>query len=227
MPEPAEAPEPSGAPGPSPRDHAEGPELSRRLDDRYATPPPWEIGRPQQAFLALARRGAIGGTVLDVGCGTGEHALMCAGLGLDVTGVDLADRALDAARDKARRRGLTARFVHHDARRLTALGERFDTVLDSGLFHMLAPLDRPAFADDLRAVLRPGGRYFMLGFSDRQPGTPGATVPYRLTRDDLTTTFGGRLRIDSLEPATIEITLNTVGIKGWLLAATKASAPPA
>ncbi|WP_084701787.1 class I SAM-dependent methyltransferase [Streptacidiphilus anmyonensis] len=201
--------------------------LPQRLDGLYATRPPWEIGRPQQAFLGLARSGALRGRVLDVGCGTGEHVLMCAGLGLDATGVDLADRALSAARAKAGERGVTARFLRHDARRLAALGERFDTVLDSGLFHMLAPGDRPAFADGLRAVLRPGGRYFMLGFSDREPRTPGVEVPYRLTRNDLTTAFAGTLRIDSLDPATIEITLNTVGIRGWLLAGTRLSTPAA
>ncbi|HEY4463481.1 MAG TPA: class I SAM-dependent methyltransferase, partial [Streptosporangiaceae bacterium] len=64
------------------------------LSDLYATSPPWDIGRPQPAFLALAQAGAIRGRVLDAGCGTGEHALMCAGIGLDATGIDLAARAL-------------------------------------------------------------------------------------------------------------------------------------
>ncbi len=77
-------------------------------DDLYTSPPPWDIGRPQPAFLALADEGVIQGRVLDVGCGTGEHALMCAGLGLDATGVDLASRALTAAEEKVRERGRTA-----------------------------------------------------------------------------------------------------------------------
>lgn len=193
----------------------------QRLDDLYAEPPPWEIGRPQPVFLDLARSGAIRGRVLDVGCGTGEHVLMCAGLGLDATGVDLAATALRAARDKASRRGLPARFLHHDARWLADLGERFDTVLDSGLFHLLDPDDRAAFTAGLRAVLRPGGRYFMLCFSDREPRAPGAVGgPYRLTRDDITAAFAGTLRIDSVEPATIEIILDREGIRAWSVAMT-------
>lgn len=56
-------------------------------DDLYVTPPPWDIGRPQPVFLALAEAGALRGRVLDAGCGTGEHAIMAAGLGLDATGV--------------------------------------------------------------------------------------------------------------------------------------------
>jgi 2-polyprenyl-3-methyl-5-hydroxy-6-metoxy-1,4-benzoquinol methylase len=101
-------------------------------EDLYTSQPPWDIGRPQPAFLALADAGAIRGRVLDVGCGTGEHVLMCAGLGLDATGVDLASAALHAAKEKARDRGRTARFLLQDARHLADLGESFDTVLDCG-----------------------------------------------------------------------------------------------
>lgn len=123
---------------------------------------------------------------------------MCAGLGLDVTGIDLAATALRTAEDKAQRRGAAVRFLHHDARRLTDLGERFDTVLDSGLFHLLAPDDRPAFTGGLHETLRPGGRYFMLCFSDREPES-GRRGPHRLSRDDITEAFEGALRIDSVE----------------------------
>ena len=196
----------------------------RWLDERYAERPPWDIGRPQRPFVDLARSGAIRGRVLDVGCGTGELVLMCADLGLDATGVDVADTALRTARDKARRRGATVRFLHQDARRPQELGERFDTVLDCGLFHMLDPRDRVPFVDGVRDVLRPGGRYFMMGFSDREPRTPGVEVPHRLTRQDVSAAFDGRLRIDSLEPATIEITLDPAGVRGWIAAMTRPDA---
>jgi 2-polyprenyl-3-methyl-5-hydroxy-6-metoxy-1,4-benzoquinol methylase len=111
--------------------------------DLYASPPPWDIGRPQPAFLGLARAGLIRGRVLDAGCGTGEHTLMAAGLGLDATGVDLAASALRAAERKARDRRLTARFLRRDARRLAHLGEYFDTVLDCGLFTSSATVTAP------------------------------------------------------------------------------------
>ena len=67
------------------------------FDAMYAGQPPWDIGRPQAAFAALGDAGLIHGRVLDVGCGTGEHVLMCADLGLDATGADLAQVALRAA----------------------------------------------------------------------------------------------------------------------------------
>ena len=190
----------------------------RQPDDPYAGTPPWDIGRPQPAFLALADAGAIQGRVLGVGCGTGEHVLMAAGLGLDATGVDLASTALRAAGEKARTRGLTARFLRWDARNLAMLGETFDTVLDCGLFHIFADGDRPAFADSLRSVLPPGGRYFMLCFSDQQPGVWG---PRRVTRDEISASFAHGWRVDSIEPSTLDITIDPNGARAWLSALTR------
>jgi cyclopropane fatty-acyl-phospholipid synthase-like methyltransferase len=188
-------------------------------DDLYATRPPWDIGRPQRAFSALAEAGAIRGRVLDIGCGTGEHAIMAAGLGLDATGVDLAANALHTAEDKARDRGRTVRFLRYDARRLADLGESFDTVLDCGLFHIFDGDDRAAYVDGLRSVLPPGGRYFMLGFSDRQQGEWGRV--HKLRRDEIEAAFADGWRVDSIEPSTIDITTDSDGIRAWLVALTR------
>jgi SAM-dependent methyltransferase len=194
----------------------------RGPDDLYTSPPPWDIGHPQPALEALAKGGALRGRVLDVGCGTGEHALMAASLGFQATGVDLAANALAAARQKARERGLAARFIQQDARNLPELGESFDTVLDCGLFHIFSEPYRAAFVDSLRSVLTPGGRYFMLGFSDEQPGDWG---PHRLTRQEIAAAFADGWRIDSIEPARIEITTEPDGIHAWLVAVTRTEAP--
>src|SRR5919197_5557296 len=96
-------------PGPPASPGAEG------FDALYAGAPPWDIGRPQPAFLELADAGALQGRVLDVGCGTGEHALMAAARGLDATGIDAAPSAIAIAQAKARERGLSARFLVWDA----------------------------------------------------------------------------------------------------------------
>ncbi len=182
----------------------------------YAGRPPWDIGRPQAAFLALAEAGAIHGRVLDAGCGTGEHTLMCASRGMDATGIDLAPAALRTAEEKARARGLPARFLQHDALRLADLGETFGTVLDCGLFHVFGAADRVAYAASLHAVLEPGGRYFMLCFSDRQPGTAG---PHRLTESEIRSALAGGWQIISIEPASIEVTLDPAGVRAWLVSA--------
>jgi cyclopropane fatty-acyl-phospholipid synthase-like methyltransferase len=188
------------------------------FDALYAGTPPWDIGRPQPAFLALAEAGVVRGRVLDVGCGTGEHVLMAAGLGLETTGLDAAPTAIDAARRKARDRGLTARFLVWDALRLAELGERFDTVLDSGLFHVFADEDRPRFVDGLRAVVRPGGRYLMACFSERQPGLWG---PRRVTQAEIRASFADGWRVDAIEPARFDITIDPNGAQAWLARITR------
>jgi cyclopropane fatty-acyl-phospholipid synthase-like methyltransferase len=189
-------------------------------DELYASPPPWDLGRPQSAFLALAERGAVRGRVLDVGCGTGEHVLMCAERGLDATGIDLAAVALRTARIKARERGLSARFLRHDVFRIAELGESFDCVIDCGLYHLphFTSTDRARYVENLRAVLVAGGRYFMLCFSDREPGEFG---PRRITREEIIAAFTNGWVIDSIEPATLEITTDPAGIHAWLVAATR------
>jgi cyclopropane fatty-acyl-phospholipid synthase-like methyltransferase len=196
------------------------PASPQRPDDLYRTPPPWDIGRPQPAFLALADAGAIRSRVLDVGCGTGEHTLMAAGLGLDATGIDLASAALETAEQKARDRGRPARFLHQDARNLAEFGESFDTVLDCGLFHIFTGDDRAAFVDSLRSVLAGGGRYFMLCFSDQQPSDGWPRV-HRLAREEITAAFADGWRIDSIDAATIDITTDPDGIRAWLVALTR------
>jgi SAM-dependent methyltransferase len=204
----------------SPTSPHSGSMSARGPDDLYTTPPPWDIGRPQPAFLALADAGAIRGRVLDVGCGTGEHVLMSAGLGLDATGVDLASAALRTAEEKARDWGLRARFLLRDARRLADLGESFDTVLDCGLFHIFDDEHRVAFAGGLRSVVRPGGRYLMLCFSDQQPQDGWSRV-HRVTQDEIKATFADGWQVDSIEPSTIDITTDPDGIRAWLAALTR------
>ena len=120
------------------------------FDALYAGRPPWDIGRPQPAFVGLGDRDLLQGRVLDAGCGTGEHALMSAALGLEATGIDLAPTAIELAKRKAEDRGLEARFLVWDALQLPALGEQFDTVLDCGLFHVFDDAERAAFVTSPR-----------------------------------------------------------------------------
>ncbi len=130
------------------------------FDRSYLGTPPWDIGRPQPAFVGLAEAGLIQGRVLDAGCGTGEHVLMVAERGLHATGIDAAPRAIAAATKKAHERHLPARFLLWDALRLSDLEESFDTVLDSGLFHVFDDESRATYVE--AAWQRPPFRWALL-----------------------------------------------------------------
>src|SRR5262249_35293231 len=94
-------------------------EVRTRFEAEYESQPPWDIGRPQPSLAALAD--GVRGSVLDVGCGTGEHALLYASHGHDASGVDFVSAAIALAREKARSRGLRANFVVGDALALESL----------------------------------------------------------------------------------------------------------
>ena len=144
-------------------------------DEAYAAsaPAPWDIGLPQPAFVRLAEQGLLSGQVLDSGCGTGEQTLLAAAHGADAMGVDVSGRAVQRARDKAAERGLRARFEVADALHLDDLGLTFDTIIDSGVFHVFDDAKRARYVASLASVLRPGGNCYLICFSDRQPGTAG------------------------------------------------------
>jgi SAM-dependent methyltransferase len=200
--------DPTGPPGSAPSEQVD------RFKAIYdAGPPPWDIGRPQSAFLELADQGLLVGRVLDVGCGTGEQALMAAARGFDATGIDAVPRAISLAQRKARDRGLTARFLVGDALRLADLGEQFDTVLDSGLFHVFDDVDRARFVASVGAVIPSGGRYYMICFSDRQPGTIG---PRRVSQSEIRQAFGPPAwRVDALDAVTLDTNMDEIGVRAW------------
>jgi SAM-dependent methyltransferase len=177
--------------------------------------PPWDIGRPQPAFVRLADSGLLSGRVLDAGCGTGEQALLAAAHGAAAMGVDLSALAIEKARGKAADRGLTARFEVCDALHLERLAESFDTVIDSGLFHVFDDADRARYVTGLTAVIEPGGWYYMMCFSDSQPGGWG---PRRVRREEITLAFGDGWEAESITPDTFTVNpiQGTTSVSAWL-----------
>jgi cyclopropane fatty-acyl-phospholipid synthase-like methyltransferase len=177
-----------------------------------------DIGRPQRAFDHLAKAGDLVGNVLDPGCCTGEHALLAASLDHQVLGIDLSAKAIELAITKATERGVEARFLVADALLLDDLGEEFDTVLECGLFHILDDRDRKRYVDSLAAVVRPGGRYHMLCFSDLQPGDWG---PRRVTQEEIQAAFSEGWEVESIEATVIDLTWDLVGAHAWQVEATR------
>lgn len=104
-----------------------------------------------------------GSRLLDVGCGSGQLALMAAKDGLDVTGVDIASNLIERARARAQAEGLRVRFEEADAEALPFEDASFDVVV-SLIAAMFAP--RPDFvAKELLRVCTPGGTIAMANWT--------------------------------------------------------------
>jgi SAM-dependent methyltransferase len=167
-----------------------------RFENAYAGEAPWDIGRPQEALVEVADR--VAGPLLDAGCGTGDASLFFAGRGLEVTGIDFLEEAIRRARAKAAERGLAVDFRVADALALGVLAERFGSVIDCGLFHVFSDDDRRRYVKGLAHVLEPGGRLFLMCFSDEEPGDQG---PRRISRQELLDAFADGWHLESLQPA--------------------------
>jgi len=170
------------------------------FENLYAGPAPWDIGRPQGQFVAIADR--VTSPVLDAGCGTGEHALFLASRGRRVIGIDFVEEAIRRARAKAAERGLAVEFLVKDATALADWGQRFGSVVDCGLFHVFSDDDRRRYVTGLAQVLEPGGRLFLMCFSDEEPGTEG---PRRVSRQELYDAFADGWVVESIQPVRCEI----------------------
>ena len=161
---------------------------------------PWDVGRPHPAIVHIANNGVLVEPVLDSGCGTGEHALLAASMGLGVKGVDVAQTAIEQARAKARQRGLSAEFIVGDVLeldRISRLDPPFRTVLDVGCFHTFANADRPLYSESLASVTESGALFHLLCFSEHTPGTDG---PRRVTQGEIIATFARDWDVESIEP---------------------------
>jgi len=179
----------------------------------YQAEAPWDIGRPQKEIVQLERAGEIAGSVLDVGCGTGENALYLAAQNHEVWGIDFTPLAIQKAEEKAAQRNLHVTFLVLNVLELHTLGRTFDTVIDSGLFHTLSDEDRPIFVNNLAAVIHRGGTYFMLCFSELEPGSYG---PRRITQAEIRDSFRDGWHINYIRPATMENRVGSEGVHAWL-----------
>ena len=179
----------------------------------YEGTPHWDIGRPPKEFVELAKKGEIRGPILDIGCGTGEHALFFASEGFEVWGIDSAPRAIEKAQEKAAERKVNAHFSVLNALELKTLGRTFETAIDSGLFHTLSDEDRPLFAESLASVLTSAGTYFMLCFSDLEPAGYG---PRRISQQEIRDTFQEGWLINYIRPAKFESRTRVDGPRAWV-----------
>lgn len=184
----------------------------------YRGQPLWEIGRPQPLVIDLAAAGGFSGSVLDIGCGTGENALLLAERGHEVWGVDLSAVAIERAMVKAHARRLPVVFLAGDALDADEIGRTFNTLLDSACFHTLNDADRDRYAASVAALSEAGTRLHIACFSDAEPPGWG---PRRVTQAELRAVFTDDWIVDAITPVNYETTMASGGAAAWLASFTR------
>ena len=119
----------------------------------------WHLSDPSPELRQALADGwlAAPGRALDVGCGLGTEAGYLHRAGWQVVGLDLSPVALASAASGNPGPG----YLLADLRHLPCQPAVFDAALDRGCFHYLPAAERPAYAAQLRRVLRPGGRLLL------------------------------------------------------------------
>ncbi len=127
---------------------------------------PWDVHQAQPRLMELEALGGFSGEVLDIGCGLGDNAIYLASRGHSATGLDGSPAAIEEARRRAADAGVTVTFDVADATDLSGYEGRFDTVVDSALYHCLDDDRRQAYIAALYRATRPGAR---LHLADQMP----------------------------------------------------------
>jgi SAM-dependent methyltransferase len=154
----------------------------------YTRRPPWDTGiSPPElmAFLAdWSAKRISPGRALDLGCGNGTNVITLAKHGWQVTGVDYARLAIQAARRKARQAGVQVDLQVGDVTDLRQISGPFDLALDMGCFHSLSPQGREKYIHNLERLLAPAGTYLVYVFF-RLSGESGQKNLAGLLEEDL------------------------------------------
>ena len=175
-----------------------------RGESDFEGAPPWNIGEPQPELAALIRDGKVRSDVLDAGCGHAELSLALAAEGHTVVGIELTPTAVAAARKAAEERNLSnATFVQDDITTFTGFDGRFNTIIDSTLFHSLPIEGRDGYQQSVFRAAAPGATYYILVFAKGAFPAELETKPNEVDEYELRDIVAAHWTVDDIRPAFI------------------------
>lgn len=156
---------------------------------------PWELGRPREVLVYLVESGRVKPSeTLDLCCGAGTNPIYLAEKGFDITALDISDRAVELAMEKAHQSRVRVNFLIGDFVSLPFKDEEYEFVFDFGCFHHVETANRVAFIEGVHRVLEPGGTYLMVCFSDKN-----GRAWNHFSREQIVELFGGHFEIEQID----------------------------
>ena len=112
------------------------------------------------------------GRALDIGTGSAVWGVCLAKRGWEVTGVDIVDKALRRARERAKQQQVEMNLIRADVTTMTAaaVGSGYRLLLDTGTFHGLSDAQREAMGRQISAVASPDAALILDCFAPRRRG---------------------------------------------------------
>jgi cyclopropane fatty-acyl-phospholipid synthase-like methyltransferase len=174
----------------------------------------WNMETPPELLVELVESGKVKPCrVVDLGCGAGNYAIYLAERGFEVTGVDISPKAIEIAKNIAKKRNLTCNFLVVDVvEGLNKLGKNWDFAYDWGMLHHILPEQRQKYVRNVHQILSPKGRYLSVCFSEKDVGfessekirtTRIGSVLYFSSEDELRELFKPYFQI--IEMKTVDI----------------------
>lgn len=129
------------------------------------------------------------GSALDIGTGSAVWGVRLAERGWEVTGIDVVEKALHRARERAEGAGVEMHLVRGDVTTLreAGIGSGFRLLVDTGTFHGLTDAQREAMGREVSAVAAPDATVILDCFVPRRRGP----LPRGASRADVERAFPG------------------------------------
>lgn len=176
---------------------------------------PWDRMLPSELAKAMKGPDALPpGRALDLGSGFGTKSVLMATNGWRVTAVESVPRALEEARRRASKAGVTIDFRQGDVTRLEELklDPGYDLVFDFGCFHGLNSRQRDAYVRGVNDLTGPGATLLMMAFT-----RPVPPIMSTVSEPELLERFGPAWRSAGSHAADIDLpsTASRRGAAGW------------
>jgi SAM-dependent methyltransferase len=145
-----------------------------------------------------------GARALDAGCGEGDVAAWLASRGYAAVGVDVAEAALERARNAHGERPPSLRFARVDLSRSVPEGGPFQVVVDRGCFHQIAEADRRAYAGHLASACAADARLLMFSRAFRDGVACGDPEEIRRKRAEVMEAFAPHFELQREAPTYLD-----------------------